>query len=358
MLMGSLSGLVNSTEQICFDYEVQGSAVSSISTGNILNGDEDGWYTIIVRHISGQASGFIRMAFNDDTGNNYGYRSIDASLTSVTDFAQTGQPSINISGGYTYAAGVTTFCVSKIYAKSGAVRMVNTTSAITISGTHVGTILPQGGVWNNTADNLTQMRFVSSTGGLGVGTRIIILKSNNFTNGTPTGSITTPYIKGSWVRVGSQVLGSAASSVTFSGLDGDRDVLYYLSVASKSGGNGYYSIQVNSDSGTNYGYQYLDASNTIVGASRATFNGFLGYTAATNGYGTNQHLIFAKQGFVRPSIYTGAVYISGTTIGNAVVHGQVYSTTNTNITQLALVSDANNFAAGSQFDLYALRPNG
>jgi hypothetical protein len=41
MKIGNLEGLVNGTEQVVFDYEVTGSPVSSISTGNILNGNEE-----------------------------------------------------------------------------------------------------------------------------------------------------------------------------------------------------------------------------------------------------------------------------------------------------------------------------
>jgi hypothetical protein len=204
------------------------------------------------------------------------------------------------------------------------------------------------------------MDFYSVAGSAyGVGTRIIILKSNNFTNGTPTGSITTPYINGSWVRVGSSVLGADAASVTFSGLDGDTAVLYYLSSNIKAdgtaGGTGTIQILPNNDATNVYGYQRLTATNTTIAAARATPSCFYGGTTGTASYYSSQNtLIFAKQGFIRPAITTCLNDITGTTVTALWTLGQSYSVTNTNITSLVVAATSNKFLAGSQFDLYAL----
>ena len=357
MLTGALQGLVSGTEYIVFDHEVSGAAVSSISTGNILNGDEDGWYTIIIRYIAGANGSFIYTRFNNDSGNNYGTLGILANNTTVNGAAATAQS--GALGGYCATSGRTSFLVGRMYAKSGAVRLINYSWCFDITGTTCTEIRTLSYVWNNTADNITNINFVGSGTDIGVGTRIIILKSNNFTNGTPTGIINTPYIQGSWVRVGSQVLGSAASSVTFSGLDGDTAICYYLSASVKaSGGNINFAVLPNNDStATNFGYQDLRAANTSVGAARGTYGGLLcNYNSIDTGtYAQISLAMFAKKGFLRPAICSSATRISTTTINEITSHGLSWSNTADNITSLVIsTTNAYSFDAGSQFDLYAL----
>jgi hypothetical protein len=360
MITGVLDGLVSGTEYVVFDREVTGSAVSSIDTGNILNGDEDGWYTVIFRLVGGNANARSSLQFNGDTGNNYGRRGINASNTTVSDSTVTGTSSFNLIGFG--GSGESSISVTRIYAKSGAARLGNSTLAYSISGTTLSSIITSGFCWNNT-DNLVSMNFFGAANDFAVGTRVIIIKSNNFTNGTPTGVINTPYIKGSWVRVGSQVLDSATNSVTFSGLDGDRDVLYLIKTFVKAGdANAHALIRINNDSTAGiYGYQALYANNTTVAAGRGTAAQI--YTQwnnlANGAYGTSSSLLFAKTGFVRPLVMDFVNSISGTTVTECGVYGQVYNQTSNNITSLVISTPvANGFAIGSQFDLYALRPNG
>lgn len=358
MQFGNLSGLINGTEQIVFDYEVTGSAVGSIATGSVLNGNEDEWYTII---ILGKAAGTISGIFaklNNDGAANYGYRGIYSQSTTVADTATTAetmgmflcQPS----------SGNISFSVSKLHAKSGAVRLMKTVIADDISATTVTTLYNYGQVWSDTSNNLTNITFDCPSGTfIAVGTRVIILKSNNFSSGTPTGTVTTPYVKGSWIRVASSVLGSPASSITFSGLDGDRDVVYYLAGSAKaSGGTINSSMIINSDSGTNYGRQNLDAATTSITAARVTGLAAIdGFYATSGNYCFLEEILFSKSGFVRPVIKSMAFDVSGTTVAGIESNGQVWNNTGSNITSLA-ISTANNFATGSQLDLYALRPGG
>ena len=367
MQFGSLSGLVSGTESIVFDYTVEGSAVSSISTGNILNGDEDGWYTIIVFGVANGNPTYCNLQFNADSGTNYGIRGINANNTTVSNENRTGETIMYWGGISPLYTDRVFFYVGKVYAKSGAVRLVNTIKCADLTGTTVTDLAVCGGVWNNTVDNLVS---ITVNAAMKVGSRVIILKSNNFTNGTPTGSITTPYIKGAWVRVGtpsvgttpgSIILPSAASSVTFSGLDGDRDVVYYATSQVKQGTSnlGASGFRINNDSADTYGYQLIYADNTTVGALRNTSN--IGYHTGyllNNGYVSSGYMIlFAKQGFIRPGLSVENMNINGTTIGQIRVNGWSYPKTNTNITSLVFVTAAN-MEAGTQVDLYALRPNG
>jgi hypothetical protein len=360
MQFGNLSGLVNGTETVVFDSEVVGAAVSSISTGNILNGDEDGWYTIIVRRIQGSSFRYT-LQFNGDTGANYGRRGIQAASTTVGNDSATGEAGIYLDAANN-AADATSFSVAKIYAKSGAVRLLNCISATDIATTTVNSLFCAGNVWSNTADNLVSMQFTALVAdGFKAGTRIIILKSNNFTNGTPTGVITTPYIKGSWVRVGSSVLGSAATTVNFTGLDGDRDVLYYMSIAAKGGSASETHMSTTLNGSNAYGYQRIQAINTTVSGERSTQTAMYSSfdTLANTEYRHVGLLLFAKKGFIRPSIIWSADAISGTTVTYINSIGWSWNNTADTLTSIENVaSQANGFAAGSQVDLYALRPNG
>jgi len=369
MNFGNLSGLVNGTEQVVFDSEVTGSAVSSISTGNILNGDEDGWYTVITRLI-GAGTCVMSMRPNaDSTGANYGYRGIYAENTSVADTNGTTTSPAGIYCGVA-ALNETSFTVTRFYAKSGAVRLFNQTEARNISGTTVFGLTTWGLVWNNTADNITSLTFAASSAVIGVGTRIIILKSNNFTGGTPTGVINTPYIQGSWVRVGSNTLAAAATYTEFTGLDGDRDVIYRLSfygIDASGGSTNVALVQLGTagglDTGTNYGYQNITAGSTTITAARSTAAYFrisqINKLSGADGKGMGDAIIFSKSGFVRPILVSSAESVYGTEVGYIYNYGYSWNNTSDNITSLRISSgQVNGFAIGTRAELYALRPNG
>jgi hypothetical protein len=358
MNFGTIDGMVSGTERIVFDYEVSGSAASSISTGDILNGNEDGWYTIIMRSI--YTSGLTLLRFNGDTGANYGRKAINATDTTVSDSSATGATSIAVSPG----TGGVGFFVARVYAKSGTARHVHFLDANGIgysTATTVYSLNVGGGVWNNTTDNLVSMTFVAVSQDFQVGTRVIVLKSNNFTGGTPTGQITTPYIKGSWVRVGASVLSGTAATTVFSGLDGDRDVVYYISACIKASGNTAPGVQLNSL--TTNGNQFLEAVSTGVTSRRTAPNNYFNFAyenAVLSGHlAYYNHVIFAKTGFARCCLTSGAIDINGATVTEALCAGNVCTDTSANVTSITCSANAGgSFDTGSQFDLYALRPGG
>jgi hypothetical protein len=348
------------------EFYENGIALSSISTGNILNGNEDGWYTIITCYQVTSAGGNqLQVRFNNDSSGSYGYRNIQAQSSGVSD--SNGQ---SVSGVYIDSgnppAGSTSFMVSRVYAKSGAVRLISHVCAERINGTTIDSVFTTGGVWNNTADNISSIQVVSPFAtSIGVGTRIIILKSNNFTNGTPTGTITSPYAKGAWTRVGRVKLKGQANTVTFTGLDGDRDVIYYLSsdfLRYTDAGAVGVDVTINGDTATNYGYQYFYGSGTTVAAGRATA-GRVVCDATGNAASTTGQLglyLFAKSGFIRPSLVSSVSGITGTTVGESFVGGNSWNNTSSNITSLSILAGTGlyNLTTGSVFTLYALRPNG
>lgn len=364
MQFGNLSGLINGTEQVVFDYEVSGSAVSSISTGNILNGDEDGEYLLIFRMIGTASNLCGTLYLNNDTNSaNYGIRAISSTGSTVANYSPattTGAyfPTTNVNNGNTG------FAIGRLYAKSGSVRLLNIISAGNISGTTVSQLYTQGSVWTNTVDNLINITLAGLGGsnGLGVGTRFTILKMNNFSNGTSTGTIKTPYIKGAWTRIASSTLGSRATTIlNVTGLDGDRDVMYRIIIGGRvTGGTGGTAIRFNGDSGSNYGYQFLVGDNTSVIGAQGSFS-FVRTGYAANGADQNfmnEFIVFSKKGFVRPGICTSVTGINGTTINEIVISGQVWSNTADAINAILVYTDSPNFEVGTTCDIYALRPNG
>lgn len=359
MIFGNLSGLVNGTEQVVFDSEVTGSAVSSISTGNILNGDEDGWYTVIVRAIASTTTASAwGIRWNNDSGSNYGDRAIYAGSTTYGDDSHVNASSMRFGDSST--ANYHCFAVIRMYAKSGSVRMANIVCATDITGTTVTYLYARSCVWNNTSDNITNATFVGTTN-FAVGSRVIILKTNNFTNGTPTGIITTPYIKGAWVRIASQTLGSPTNLVNFNSLDGERDVLYYGSYRTKGNGAITCGTRVNNVTTNSYGRQALYGNSTNVAGYRDTAYPYLHHEyhgSASGEYGQHNVLIWAKSGFVRPCLSSSLVGVNGTTVYETAVCGSVYNDTSTAVSSLNVYTGSNNFDTGSIFELYALRPNG
>jgi hypothetical protein len=337
----------------------------SIYTSQLpLNGNEDCWYTIITQEVASATSGFVLNPNGDLTQANYGFRGLYSSNTTIANTSTAG-PYLGI-----YLSGCanldTSFSVCRLYAKSGAVRMLDSivcddvTSAASIQYAEW-----YSQVWNNTVDNIVSMTFRMNTTSILPGTRIIVLKSNNYTSGTPTGTISTPYLKGGWTRVGSQAFTSASSGLTFTGLNGDRDVVYYMSASIKNGSSSTMQtlVRLNGDTGTNYGYQYTDANSTTLSAGRATLNSSMYPQAGGNAINTVEQFnffLFAKSGFPRKMISQYEVGTSGTTVTSCGMACNAWTNTSGNITSLTILDAyaGTNFAPGTMFELYALRPNG
>lgn len=361
MNFGALSGFINGTESVVFDYEVAGSATTSIDTGNILNGNEDGWYTVII-YLNSNSSGVSpTFRFNGDTANNYGYRGTSGINTTIADVANSSSQQSILNG--IANAGEISLVIGRVYAKSGTVRLTNWFSIGHVTTTLVTDLYSGTSVWSNTADNIVSMQYTASGAYLGVGTRMIVLKQNAFTNGTPTGAITTPYIKGSWVRVGSSVLGlGGVNQVNFTGLDGDRDVLYAYSACIKAEGDtDDIRLRFNNDTGaTNYASQVINGYGTGSGAARAARAYHqVGYATAANRMTSCSGIIWAKSGFQRPALAIANYNLDGTTFLGFAMCGWLWLNSADNITAVGTSSfTADDFAEGTQIELYALRPNG
>lgn len=339
---------MDTTGNKVFDYTVTGSSASSIATGDILDGNVDGWYTIIMRTIADAATTLPQLRFNGDSGANYGRLGIAAAGATMGSDAATGEAGFYV--GYGIAASPTAMTVTTVYAKSGSVRTFNTVRIDAVNGTTITEVVPECGVWNNTADNIVSMSFVCASAVMAVGTRVIILKGNNLSVGTSPGNT------GAWRRVGTSVLGSSASSVTFTSLTGNTAVLYYWSSQSKgTAGDDTVRVRLNGDTGTNFGYQVANAT----GSSGSGIQGAYAKMVTVYGrsaYGIFQEgLLFAQAGFTRLCVSNAADGINGTTVAALNVGATSWNNTADEITSISFMNDgAGAIDTGSQFDLYAL----
>src|SRR3989304_1960372 len=111
-------------------------------------------------------------------------------------------------------------------------------------------------------------------------------------------------------------LGTAQTSITISGLDGDVDEEYCLIGRFIDGGNGSdYFLRPNNDTGINYGYQRITGTSTTVAALRSTGITYLliGTAGLSNEICLTKTILYAKSGYLRTAISDFAWGISGTT---------------------------------------------
>lgn len=193
--------VIDGTWSVVYDSGNIGTATNEVIASG-LDGDIDEVYQIITRLVSestGTSSYYIQP--NSDSGDNYGQQDLQGADSTLTSSRSTGYGSgLNIGKAI---SGEVNMSNSIFYAKSGKVRTSIDKSAVAISGTTVTEIHLDGHSWNNTATNVTSLRFYSSqANGIGVGSRIVILKRNKLTSGIKGGELNPQGdIYGNWQLV-------------------------------------------------------------------------------------------------------------------------------------------------------------
>lgn len=158
---------------------------------------------------------------------------------------------------------------------------------------------------------------------------------------------------GTWEKVSEvEVTGSAVSSVTFSGLDGDSDKVYLLVayVYNTDGSTHELGVRLNNDSGTNYDDQYLSGSGTNVTAASRTGRTYvkIGSAYATR-WNLFKTLIYAKSGYRR------VVISQQGSSGNVELCAGDWNNTTDNVTSVVVVMPAGAYiGVGSRFILFKL----
>lgn len=356
MKTGSLEGFVDRTWAVVHDSGELAAAVTSYTISG-LDGNTDIRYRLISRVVNGYngASDYL-LRFNADSGNNYGRQYVlgtgstasaarNTPLSAVTSFANNA------------ALGNISLTDMNVFAKSGAVRTLISKHIFSVSGTTVTYIMLQGHSWNNTADNLITMTIASDTsGGIGIGSRFILLKEVHVPSGLRTGELDIRgTLKGAWQEVYRHtVAGSAETSITVSGLLGNtKDQILRVRVRWVNANNsdeGFY-IRLNGDGGTNCGYQLVYGQNASALAARGTLTSmYAGSGVALNNINHTEMLLYLKSGFVRTGISEVINGISGTTIINAMLAGSSWNNTADEITHIDILSNHTGaIGIGSEF---------
>jgi hypothetical protein len=337
-----MDGLVDGVMQTVVDETVTVSAVASLSTGTVLDGDVDGLYTVFVSHKRDTADSTLEMEINaDSTAANYGYRGI--SMTGSG--ANISSTAAKVRLGTVTSAYPNSFSILFFMSKQGKSRLLNGYNINRVSGTTIEALEVVTSAYNITNSNITNLNFVPSAGNIGVGARVVVLRRNDFSTGK-TAKVRANQIDGSFGRVAEVVTGSGSSTFSISTLDGNRDVIYFMDWELKTtGASSGLFLQINSDTGTNYG--------------KRTF-------AGTTGSSSTSDTSWAIAPSSLPSVGSGFIYAptGGVRYGFFFDHGGCrvtacsYNETSTNITAMNGGISGNDFTAGSRVNLYALRPNG
>lgn len=209
MKVGSIENpvLVENTWAIVYDSGEISSAQTSITISG-LNGNVDEEYVLISRIINGY-SGICGVTLhpNNDTVTNYGWQYF-AGINATASAARTTATGI-FRVGYATVLNNISLSTITLRAKSGFVRTTINESIEDISGTTVTQVLSWGNSWNNTSDNITSLVILASqTNGLGIGSRIILLKKVTNSTGLKTGSLEVQgKIYGVWQKVYENTVG-------------------------------------------------------------------------------------------------------------------------------------------------------
>ena len=163
-----------------------------------------------------------------------------------------------------------------------------------------------------------------------------------------TGALVGTIYGNEWQTVYDSELGSSATSVNITGLDGNSDKEYRLICRFVSSSNSSFVIGPNGDYYNN-GFQQLTGGNTTVGASRQTNDPgmYIGYSQNAGEVSMSDTIIYAKSGYVRTGL-TKFFWGSGTTITQLNYHGWSWNNTADNITSLLI---GGNMASGTRIIL-------
>lgn len=355
MRTGNLEGFVDRTWQVVHDSGELAAAVMSYTISG-LSGDTDVKYRLISRVVNGYNGPVAYNALiNNDSGNNYGYQYVTSQNAAVAANRGTLTAILN-AAGYCSALNGITFNDFILNAKSGSTRTGIVKFAFDISGTTVGTVQVNGLSWNNSVDNITSLQITGGqVGCIGIGSRFILLKEVHVPSGLRTGELDIRgTLKGAWQEVYRHtVSGSAETSITVSGLKGNTtDQILRVRVRAVGGynGAGRYVLRFNNDTGNNYGNQYLQGIDTTVSAGRIVGNGLVANDdpQALGQVAYIETLLYLKSGFVRTGIHGRACWISGTTVGNMTLVGDVWANTVDEVTSLVFAGTTNNFGIGTE----------
>ena len=112
------------------------------------------------------------------------------------------------------------------------------------------------------------------------------------------------------------------------------------------------NFQFNTDTGDNYGYQYLLNNAGTISAGRNASNYFM----RTQYKGWSEVTAIAPEGFIKTSFNYGGRWSSGTTVEYFILWGHSWNNT-ANISSIQATPATGNFASGTRIIVYRRRVN-
>ena len=148
-------------------------------------------------------------------------------------------------------------------------------------------------------------------------------------------------------------LEAAVTDLTVSGLASDTDEMYQLItnvVCGNVATDADFLISFNGDYGSNYGYQFLRATNSTSDADRGSTTGMIfGNLTQSGSVCLSEAIIYAPEDLTKTGIFTYANELTQTNVNRIVLNGQVWNSTD-EITSITYHSNqANGFGVGSRF---------
>jgi hypothetical protein len=149
-----------------------------------------------------------------------------------------------------------------------------------------------------------------------------------------------------WTVIDSETLAAPASSISFTGIDTTYKMFRVTAYLIQDGSAGRPLLRLNNDSGTNYDWQRVSASDTTVSASRVTGDTSIDIGGDSNANQVMTHTItIAKQLAGSPAMVVGDRYNdAGIWLRH---HGARWNNTADLISRIDLIASAGNFAAGT-----------
>jgi hypothetical protein len=156
------------------------------------------------------------------------------------------------------------------------------------------------------------------------------------------------------ILVAEVTLSTGASSIEFTGLNGDADLEYEIILSVNGSATSEAPLLIiNGDSAANYGHQYIKALDTVTSAVRTTYS----YIPCASPYNKNhcfmRGILNTKTGIARMMIHSHMNGISGTLVTDMVNWVSVWNNTADTITSLKFYDNgAINWASGTHIEIW------
>jgi hypothetical protein len=168
-------------------------------------------------------------------------------------------------------------------------------------------------------------------------------------------------VSNTWTRIASTTLDSESTSIEFSGLNGDTDIMYKLIAYVTGQGMSVASIEnkivLNQDSSSSYGYQEVrTVLSTLTTAGRVTLQSFITLQLQSqNRLNFYEMLIYAKTGYERLLTLKNIEEGYNSYIDNYYMRNAIWNNKVDTLTSIKLYSSGIGLGVDTHIELYARR---